>query len=325
MTTAQDRADSSSTGVLRAFDVHVHLFPPMLARFIWKWFEDNAWPIRHKPTPEDSFGLLERFGIERMVGLCYTHQPGIAGMLNDFMAELVAAHRDRLIGFGTVLPGEEGARDELRRALVDLDLAGIKIHCHVQKIAPDDDRMLPVFDAVAEAGKVLQIHCGPVSESKAQKSEIDELCTVERFVRAMRRTPDMKIIVPHIGYDDVQRYVDLLDEFPNMYFDTAMAFGGYRVARGETLYDARPLDMVHYEKGHRPRLPEEWRAALEQLVPQMIERPDRFLFGSDFPNLPYDPDLEVRELARYLPGDVLRKVLWDNAVALFGGPQEGAQ
>ncbi|SEM65096.1 hypothetical protein SAMN05444354_12086 [Stigmatella aurantiaca] len=303
---------------LRAFDVHVHLFPGMLARFIWKWFEENSWPIRHKPSPEETFGLLERYGIERMVGLCYTHQPGVAGMLNEFMAELVAAHPGRLVGFGTVLPGEEGFEAELRRALGELQLSGIKIHCHVQKIAPDDDRMLPVFDTLAETGKILQIHCGPVSQSKAHKSEIDELCAVPRFLRAMRRTPNLKVIVPHIGYDEVQLYLDMLDEFPNLYLDTAMAFGGYRVARGEALPDVRPLSMTRYEKGRKPRLPEPWKPALEQLVPQMIERPDRFLFGTDFPNLPYDPDLEMRELERYLPEDVLRKVLWDNATQLFG-------
>ena len=178
--------------------------------------------------------------------------------------------------------------------------------------------MQPVFDAVAETGKVLQIHCGAVSESKAHRHEIDELCAVSRFVRAMRRVPEARVIVPHIGYNEVQQYLDLLDEFPNLYFDTAMAFGGYRVARGEALYDARPLEMVRHEKGRAPHLPEPWKPALEQLVPQIIARPERFLFGSDFPNLPYDPDLEVRELARYLPEDVLQRVLWDNAVRLFG-------
>lgn len=307
----------------RAFDVHVHLFPRMLARFIWKWFEDNAWPVRHKPAPEDTFALLARYGIDRMVGLCYAHEPDISGMLNDFMADLVARYPERLVGFGTVFPGENEASSELRRALIDLDLKGIKIHCHVQKIAPDDDRLRPVFDIVAETGKILQMHCGAVSESKAHPHEIHDLCALPRFVRAMRRQPNIRIIVPHIGYDEVQSYLDLMDEFPNLYFDTAMALGGYRVARGEALYDARPLQKVTYARGTAPRLPEPWKPALEQLIPQILARPERFLFGSDFPNLPYDPDLEVRELQRYLPADVLQMVLWDNAVRLFGPAENG--
>jgi predicted TIM-barrel fold metal-dependent hydrolase len=183
-----------------------------------------------------------------------------------------------------------------------------------------------VFDIVAETGKTLKIHCGAVSKSKAHAHEIDELCAVERFARAMRRTPELRVIVPHIGYDEVQQYLDLLDEFPNLYFDTAMALGGYRVARGEELYDARPLRPVAFADGRRPHLPEPWKPALEQLVPQILARPDRFLFGSDFPNLPYDPDLEIRELQRYLPEDVLHQVLWGNAARIFGaGPdQRGA-
>src|SRR3712207_7824491 len=41
----------------------------------------------------------------------------------------------------------------------------------------------------------------PISE------EIRRLCSVDRFRRAMRRTPGLKIIVPHIGYDEVQEYL----------------------------------------------------------------------------------------------------------------------
>lgn len=114
-------------------------------------------------------------------------------------------------------------------------------------------------------------------------------------------------------------YLDLLDEFPNLHFDTAMAFGGHRIATGEAVPDVRPLRETRYARGAHPRLPAPWKPALEQLVPQMCDRPDRFLYGSDFPLIPYDWDVEIEQLKRYLPADVLRKVLWDNASALFDG------
>jgi len=133
----------------------------------------------------------------------------------------------------------------------------------------------------------------------------------------MRRTPQLKIIVPHIGYDEVQPYLDLMDEFPNLYFDTAMAFGGHRVATGEALPDVRPLQERRYARDARPPLPFPWKPALEQLVPQMRDYPNRFLYGSDFPHIPYDWDLEINEIERYLPNDVASKVLSENANALF--------
>ena len=222
-----------------------------------------------------------------------------------------------LVPFGTIFPGERDCQREVSRVLDELGFAGIKVHCHLLKMAPDDDALAPIFEAVAESGNVLNIHSGTVSKNNGALEEIRRFCNVDRFRRAMRRTPDIKVIVPHIGYDEVQEYIDLMDEFPNLYFDTAMAIGGHRVAIGEQLPDVRPLEMTRYPPGHHPHLPAPWKPALEQLVPQMIAHPTRFLYGSDFPHLPYQWNFEIEQLARYLPAEVLEQVLWSNAAGLF--------
>jgi predicted TIM-barrel fold metal-dependent hydrolase len=180
---------------------------------------------------------------------------------------------------------------------------------------------MPIFEAVEASGKVLNIHSGTVSKNNNNLDDIRRFCNVDRFRRALRRTPNLKVIVPHIGYDEVQEYLELMDEFPNLYFDTAMAIGGHRVAIGEPLPDARPLHYRHYERGNHPHLPTPWKPALEQLIPQILAKPTRFLYGSDFPNLPYLWNFEIDQLARYLPDDILQQILWANAANLFGCEQ----
>jgi hypothetical protein len=48
-------------------------------------------------------------------------------------------------------------------------------------------------------------------------------------------------------------------------------------------------------------------------------RPDRILYGSDFPNIPYPWDRELKKLAAAgLDDDLLERILNRNARELFG-------
>ncbi len=309
----------------RVFDVRIHLLPDVISKLVWKNYERDAWKVRYPLLADQAIEFLKERGIERMAGICYAGQPGIASFLNDFMAQLSQRYAATLIPFGTVHPRDRDCEKETLRVLHELRFAGIKLHCHLLKLAPDDDTLAPIFEAVADRGKVLNLHSGAVAKNNAGLDEIRQFCNIDAFRRAMRRTPQLKIIVPHIGYDEVQPYLDLMDEFPNLYFDTAMAFGGHRVATGEALPDVRPLQEQRYPRDAHPPLPFPWKPALEQLVPQMRDYPSRFLYGSDFPHIPYDWDLEIEQIKRYLPDDVASKVLWENANALFGLDEAGSR
>lgn len=307
------------------FDARVHLFPPMLARLIRRAFEREAWPILYPLDADAAIEHLKRRGVTRIAGIVYAAQPGLSRHLNDHMAALARRHGETLVPFGTVHPADPDCLAEAARALDGLCFAGLKLHCHLLHMGPDDKALAPILELLAERGKVLNLHSGRVAKSRVNNAEIRALCNVKRFRRALKRVPTLKVVVPHIGYDEVQPYLDLLAEFPSLHFDTAMAFGGHRMARGEILEDARPLrPPLQRPDGTYPPLPKPWGEALDQLVPQIVARPDRFLFGSDFPNLPYEWEFEQDELARYLPPAVLEQVLWRNAARLFGAA-EGRQ
>src|SRR5260370_41307485 len=83
----------------------------------------------------------------------------MARALNRFMSELAAAH-PRLIALGTVLPGEPDAVAIVDEAFGPLGLRGLKLHCHVQRFAPDDPRLDPVYARAADAGRPVVIHAG---------------------------------------------------------------------------------------------------------------------------------------------------------------------
>ena len=119
-------------------DAHVHLFPARMFGAIWQWFDAYGWPIRYKlQTPEVIAFLLAR-GVERIIALHYAHKPGIARAAERVHGRRVRARaardgpRDRDAG--------RAGRAEILAEAFAAGLAGVKLHCHVQCVAPDDAR-----------------------------------------------------------------------------------------------------------------------------------------------------------------------------------------
>ena len=264
-------------------DAHVHLFPSRVFDAIWRWFDRHAWSVRYRIYSEEVIAHLTANGISRMVGLCYSHQPEMARVLNRYMAELAAAH-PQVIPLGTVLPGEPDADAIVDEALA-LGLRGFKIHCHVQRLGPDDPRLDPVYARAAAAGVPVVIHAGRQPCLDGYKVDIPAICSAEATRRALQRHPSLKLIVPHLGDDEESAYFALLDEFPNLYLDTTMLLGDY--------FDRR-IDPTELER-----------------------HAGRILYGTDFPNLPYEWDRELRWIERSLSVAAREQILGANAARLF--------
>lgn len=272
-------------GLPPVVDAHVHLFPDRVFEAIWRWFDHYGWPIRYKlHTPRVLSFLLSR-GVSRVVALHYAHKPGMARALNAYMAE-VAKAEPRVLGLATVFPGEEGARAILAEAFA-AGLRGVKLHCHVQCFAPDAPQLHEVYAACAEAGRPLVMHAGREPASPQYPCDPYALCAAERVERVLRDHPTLKLCVPHLGADEFDGYARLLERHDNLWLDTTMAVGGYF-----------PVPLP--------------RRVLEV-------RPERILYGTDFPNLPYAWDRELKALTGLGMGDeVLAGVLGGNTLRLYG-------
>jgi predicted TIM-barrel fold metal-dependent hydrolase len=273
-------------GLPPVVDAHVHLFPDRVFEAIWRWFDAHGWPVRYKlPTPRVIDFLLSR-GVSHVVALHYAHKPGMARALNAYIAE-IAAREPRVVGLATVLPGEPGAADVVREAF-DAGLRGVKLHCHVQAFSIDSPELRPIFELAAERGLPCVVHAGREPVSPAYKSHPHSICSADRVERVLVEHPKLRLCVPHLGADEFAAYARLLEKYDNLWLDTTMVLAGY-------LPGLTPFEIVE-------------------------RRPDRVLYGTDFPNIPYAWDREVRALERRLrPGD-LELVLGRTACELFSIP-----
>ncbi|MDJ0819543.1 MAG: amidohydrolase family protein [Desulfobacterales bacterium] len=265
-------------------DAHVHLFPNNLFTPIRQWFEIHGWPIRYQLSSEDIIQFLNSHGIDHIVALHYAHKPGIAWKLNSYMAEISRIH-PQVSGMATVYPGEQDAVAILEQAFND-GLAGVKLHNHVQCFDINSPAMDEIYDICGRTRKPLIMHVGREPKSPAYRCDPYELCQADMVERVLRDYPQLKVCVPHLGADEFDAYQRMLERYDNLWLDTTMMLADYL-----------PMD-------YSPRLGD--------------MRTDRIMYGTDFPNLPYAWDREIKKLVdQDLPQSDLTKILGSNAVEFY--------
>ena len=109
---------------------------------------------------------------------------------------------------------------------------------------------------------LLVFHCGSEPAYDGYACDPSALCSSAAVMRALDRFPEMKLCIPHFGAGETREYAALLDRYPNLYLDTAMGLAGY-FPFGE----AGEFVSRHWQ---------------------------RILYGTDFPNLPYAWDRDLR-------------------------------
>ena len=274
-------------------DVHTHLHPPKLFAAIRRWFAEHSdWDVGRNPTePDDVARALRAAGVARFVFFSYAHKPGIARELNAWLAATSRALGGYGVPLGTVHPDDPGYLDDLRDAL-DGGCVGLKLHEDVQRVHADDPRLGPVYDELAARGAFLLVHAGGIPWEFVPGTGFD------RIVRVLERHRGLNVVVAHYGSPDSAAYFDAMDAFPRLHLDTTMVFARESPVRG----DVGAFDGA-----------------------SIVAHADRVLYGTDFPNVPYEYERERAGIeALDLPPDVLAAVLHGNAARLLA-EAEGAR
>lgn len=273
-------------GLPPVVDAHVHVFPSDMFASIWKWFDKNAWHIRYRMATSQIFEFLLSRGIIHIVALQYAHKPGIAQQLNAYMSGQCRAYGNQVTGMATVFPGENDAEKILQEAF-DAGLGGLKLHAHVQCFDMNCDHMNILYECCSRNRKPVVMHVGREPKSAVYGCDPYQICSASKLEDILKDFPDLKICVPHLGFDEVAAYGKLIEKYDTLWLDTTMVITDYFPIEGKI-----PLDRY---------------------------RSDRIMFGSDFPNIPYAWDRELKELhAAGISRDALEKISHKNAADFFG-------
>lgn len=136
--------------------------------------------------------------------------------VNDqYVADYVTAHADRLIGFLSVDPTQPGWQEEMRHGHEELGLRGIKLLPMYAGFQPDDARLDPLWSYATEHSLPVLLHTGTTFVAQAPLE-----CTLPRHVdRVAIRFPDVKIIMAHLGHPYESECVAVIRKHPNVYAD----------------------------------------------------------------------------------------------------------
>ena len=267
-------------------DVHTHLHPPRLFAAIRRWFAEHSdWDLGDRPTaPADVAAALRAAGVERFVFFSYAHKTGMAREVNAWLANTARDLGGAGVPLATVHPGDSDVVGDLRAALDD-GCRGLKLHEDVQRVHADDPRLTPVYDELAARGAFLLVHAGSIPWEYVAGDGL------ARVMRVLERHPDLNVVVAHYGAPDSEAYFAAMDAHPRLHLDTTMVFARDSPVRGDVgAFGAAPI----------------------------VAHPDRVLYGTDFPNIPYEYGRESRGIeALGLPAGVMQAVMHGNAARLL--------
>ena len=155
--------------------------------------------------------------------------------------------------------------------------------------------MESVYEKILEFNRILIVHIGTgptYSNFNPGKSIYCPYVGVKHLTQFLNSYPNIKIIVPHLGAAEYEEMWGLTHDFHNLYFDTAMI----GVIDNPAFDDG--LSSINNER--------------------LYEISDRILFGSDFPNIPYDYQNSIQGwLQRDMDQSFYEKLFFRNAEKVF--------
>ena len=174
---------------------------------------------------------------------CNAHIP------NSYVAAYVNRYPEKLVGFASIDPTEDCARDELLAAHGELRLRGLVLCPPSQDFHPADTRALRIYELAEKLNMPVLFHPGSPF-NPGTKLEFARPCLLDEIARSF---PSLRIIIAQIGRPWIDETLCLLDKHAGVYADISGLL-------------------------RRP-----WQAYTALLSAFQAGVIDKLLFGSDFP------------------------------------------
>ena len=174
---------------------------------VWQAGGTSDYLTAESYTPEDMIRAMDQAGVDMAVG-CSLGQM----VDNSFIAETMAIHPTRIIGFGQVNPRNVDAIETIDNLAQGLGLKGLKLHPTMHGYHFADHGLLdPIFDAAQRNNLVILVNalddpfCAPLS--------------VEEISRSF---PDVPVLIAHMGTVwNVNEAILVAQRNPQIYLETS--------------------------------------------------------------------------------------------------------
>ena len=185
---------------MRFIDFHTHVFPDKIAAKatanICSFYDFENDFIGNTQTLLDLGGQA---GVTHFLILPVSLKPEQTRHINEFAVREMREHPE-FISFGALHPDMEDLYGELD-FIEQNGLRGVKIHPDMIRVAVDDPRMLPIYDAIQDRMPIM-LHCGDYRM---------DYSAPQRLRKIMRQFPRLQVFGAHLGgWSVFQDAVDFL-------------------------------------------------------------------------------------------------------------------
>lgn len=195
-------------------DFHTHMFPDKIAKGTIEFLK-NVCGV--EPDTDGTYAGLrkatEDAGIDISIALPAVTKVSQVYSVNCFAAQY---QEPPVISFGGIHPACENYKEILRQ-IRDMGMKGIKLHPDYQEMYFDDIRYKRLVAYASELGLIVAVHAG-----KDPKCPDDVHCTPKMASELLKDVRPDKLILAHMGgnelWDEVEEY--LVGQ--NVYFDTGV-------------------------------------------------------------------------------------------------------
>jgi len=258
-------------------DFHAHCFADKIAsRAIGVLEEKSGLKTIHDGTLQGIKNYMRSCGVDKSVILPVATSPSQVPIINTWAKENAD---DELYFFGAVHPDDADFCGTVEK-LKSEGFIGVKMHPDYQLFYADEKRMMPIYEALRDAGLILALHCG-----LDNVYPVPIHCTPVMIRRIIDNVPGIKMILAHMGGHALWRDAEQLLIGLPVYIDTCYS-----------QYALPPSDMERMIKKHGS---------------------ERVLFGTDSPWKRADDEIQ-RIRALNLAQSDIDNILYKNALALIG-------
>jgi predicted TIM-barrel fold metal-dependent hydrolase len=186
----------------------------------------------------DFIKQLNNMGVEKAVifNLDEETPSGIAGLPNDYYANIVKNYPDKFIGFAGIDPLKKmKAIREIERSY-KLGLRGVAVRPFMFGIPPHDAKMYPIYSKCVELGIPIWFHLS--INYSTNSMEVERPIYLDIVAQDF---PELKIIAGHGGWPWVNELIAVAWKNQNIYIDIASYLPKYIGMKG-TGWDS----LIHY-------------------------------------------------------------------------------